>query len=821
MPQHRRASLRVADRSSAANTELARADGLAGCKSRVLAAFTGSKVPDKTGDLPRFDIDELELGEILGKGQFGTISEVLAFTVKGPPSAPSSRRNSRPMLQKSLSYRFGDDTSDSTDEERSSKFELEEAARQNDMEARAFLAKHALKDGERARYAVKVLSNNVMCDTESFLQGITDMAVETRLLSNMNHPNIIKLRAHARVEAYNEYYFIVMDRLYDSLEQRLQQWDQRMRRANPGFRRFFRRSSGRGLDKAAANPVVKELYKEKIQVAHDLADALVYVHKLHIVYRDIKTENVGFDIRGDVRLFDFGLAKELRSEQMDANGTYKLTQLGLGLEGNPKYIAPEVSEGIHYNEKCDSYSFAILMWQIMSCQTPYEEHSTVQSFQENVWSSTKEERPEIDEYWQTPMKLLLKRSWCHDLHARNSMENICTILRAERIAIQNGDDTSLDHIKRRSTFVFHKDGDEEEQDILSEKRKSKSSKKSKKAEKKAAKKLAENPRASFALANSNVISSNGAATTALPVDPRSVLARSSKSGVSRRFSSKQRLEDEDSAELSAELSVASNSTTMTAAERRAARQRSFEEHAKKKVLNGKKSDEPAERQVRRSSIGSTYGLSNMGGLDLPAGVVAATEVEEFADIVHSADRDTIRHNKLIRQGSSRGLGRQGSSRGLSRQGSSRGLSRQGSVRSLSSVGSTSKSKSKLRRGRRGSTGGGSVDSNDDPIEDSLSRQSSTRSLESVSSSKSKSKPRRGRRGSTGGGSVDGDDDPIAASTHSKDTDPLSVSGHSRDSGDDDGMRRSSRRRLKKTALVVPEPQSKDPDCVIDDWSDIE
>lgn len=48
------------------------------------------------------------------------------------------------------------------------------------------------------------------------------------------------------------------------------------------------------------------------------------------------TENVGFDIRDDIKLFDFGLAKELHDEDKDAEGLYKLT----GVTGSPIYMAP-------------------------------------------------------------------------------------------------------------------------------------------------------------------------------------------------------------------------------------------------------------------------------------------------------------------------------------------------------------------------------------------------------------------------------------------------------------------------------------------------
>jgi serine/threonine protein kinase len=51
------------------------------------------------------------------------------------------------------------------------------------------------------------------------------------------------------------------------------------------------------------------------------------------MYRDLKPDNIGFDVRGDVKIFDFGLAKEFDPDKSE-NGFYQLT----GDTGSPRYV---------------------------------------------------------------------------------------------------------------------------------------------------------------------------------------------------------------------------------------------------------------------------------------------------------------------------------------------------------------------------------------------------------------------------------------------------------------------------------------------------
>lgn len=67
---------------------------------------------------------------------------------------------------------------------------------------------------------------------------------------------------------------------------------------------------------------------------------------IRILHRDIKSQNVGFDIRGDIKIFDFGLAKELKPCDREGKDQFRTS----GLAGTRRYMAPEVAQVMPYGE---------------------------------------------------------------------------------------------------------------------------------------------------------------------------------------------------------------------------------------------------------------------------------------------------------------------------------------------------------------------------------------------------------------------------------------------------------------------------------------
>lgn len=89
---------------------------------------------------------------------------------------------------------------------------------------------------------------------------------------------------------------------------------------------------------------------------------------------------------------------------------------------------------------------------MLALERPFELFD-MSSFREKVWGEMRE-RPHVKDSWSVPMKLLLKRAWTADVQERHKMANIERILRKECVACRDGNDSGLEHERRRSTFVF-------------------------------------------------------------------------------------------------------------------------------------------------------------------------------------------------------------------------------------------------------------------------------------------------------------------------------------------------------------------------------
>lgn len=97
-------------------------------------------------------------------------------------------------------------------------------------------------------------------------------------------------------------------------------------------------------------------------VMREVLLALLAVHKLGVIHRDIKAANILITNEGNVQLCDFGVAAQLTSNSL------KRTTIA----GTPFWMAPEViREGAQYNMKADIWSLGITIYEIATGNPPY------------------------------------------------------------------------------------------------------------------------------------------------------------------------------------------------------------------------------------------------------------------------------------------------------------------------------------------------------------------------------------------------------------------------------------------------------------------
>ena len=111
--------------------------------------------------------------------------------------------------------------------------------------------------------------------------------------------------------------------------------------------------------------------------------------------------------------------------------------------------------GKPYNDKCDVYSFTILFWEILALRQPFSEIEGEENFVHSVIK--RGSRPSIKSSWPSSLKNILEAGWSEDINSRINMAGIKQLVRTELLLLRSGDETGLDHERRRSTFVFDKE----------------------------------------------------------------------------------------------------------------------------------------------------------------------------------------------------------------------------------------------------------------------------------------------------------------------------------------------------------------------------
>ncbi|TKY52160.1 Serine/threonine-protein kinase EDR1 [Spatholobus suberectus] len=103
--------------------------------------------------------------------------------------------------------------------------------------------------------------------------------------------------------------------------------------------------------------------KRRIKMALDVARGMNCLHTSTptIVHRDLKSPNLLVDKNWNVKVCDFGLSRLKHNTFLSSKST----------AGTPEWMAPEVLRNEPSNEKCDVYSFGVILWELATLRLPW------------------------------------------------------------------------------------------------------------------------------------------------------------------------------------------------------------------------------------------------------------------------------------------------------------------------------------------------------------------------------------------------------------------------------------------------------------------
>lgn len=171
-------------------------------------------------------------------------------------------------------------------------------------------------------YALKKIYNS---DNKSFYN-------EVKILSKLNHQNIIKLFHHYQKKNYCNMIIEYVDN--GTLEDK--------------------------INNNIKNNILFTFDQIKDYMLQ-MSDALKYIHSKNIIHRDIKPANLLITSNNIIKLADFGVSKVI---------SFKIK--GETFIGTPYYLSPELVNGEIYNTKVDYWALGCILYELISLKKPFD-----------------------------------------------------------------------------------------------------------------------------------------------------------------------------------------------------------------------------------------------------------------------------------------------------------------------------------------------------------------------------------------------------------------------------------------------------------------
>ena len=100
-----------------------------------------------------------------------------------------------------------------------------------------------------------------------------------------------------------------------------------------------------------------------VSIARQVAEGLAEAHRLGVVHRDLKPQNIMIDREGGARIMDFGIARSVRAKGITGDGV---------MIGTPEYMSPEQVDGKETEARSDIYSLGVALFEMLTGRLPFE-----------------------------------------------------------------------------------------------------------------------------------------------------------------------------------------------------------------------------------------------------------------------------------------------------------------------------------------------------------------------------------------------------------------------------------------------------------------
>ncbi|KAF5280522.1 hypothetical protein FQR65_LT00273 [Abscondita terminalis] len=151
-----------------------------------------------------------------------------------------------------------------------------------------------------------------------------------------------------------------------------------------------------------------------VQWAKQIASGMQYLHAHKIIHRDLKSPNVLIGDGEIIKISDFGTSR-----------TWNEVSTKMSFAGTVAWMAPEAIQEQACSEKIDIWSFGVVLWELLTCETPYKdmEQSAIM-----YMVGTGKLRPPVPSTCPEGIKLIMQMCWKFNPKDRPSFKLICNHL---------------------------------------------------------------------------------------------------------------------------------------------------------------------------------------------------------------------------------------------------------------------------------------------------------------------------------------------------------------------------------------------------------